>query len=181
MTFFRREPLVGCFVFFSFQYCSTLLLPVLQLVFNCCHSNQLQVFLQKYRSTGCKKKIKRGKDKMMKWLYLSRASSLPFRRTPAASHFPFQPSYSFGDTWNSVFVLESFFSTFPVVIITEYSFILEEIIAKGTGGNNCTSVYGNGICNYRLLTSLIPSAMVRRPSLANWKVLCIMYYDQNRR
>ena len=105
------------FCLFSFQYCSTLLLPVLQLVFNCCHSNQLQVFLQKYRGTGYKKTIKRGRDKLSKWLYLSRASSLPFRRTPAASHFPFQPSYSFGDTWNSVFVLESCYSTFPVVII----------------------------------------------------------------
>ena len=131
--------------------CSILLLPVLQLVFNCRHSNQLKVFLQKYRSTGCKKKIKRGKDKMMKWLYLSRASSLPFRRTPAASHFPFQPSYSFGDTWNSVFVLESLLFHIP-----------------------------SG--NYHLLTSLIPSAMVRRPSLANWKVLCIeATNDQNRR
>ena len=36
--------------------------------------------------------------------------------------------------------------------------------------------------NYHLLTSLIPSAMVRRPSLANWKVLCIEATNgQNRR
>ena len=117
MTFFRREPLVGCFVFFHFSTVVHCCYPSCSLSSIAVTPINFRSFSKSIAALDTKKTIKRGRDKLSKWLYLSRASSLPFRRTPAASHFPFQPSYSFGDTWNTVFVLESCYSTFPVVII----------------------------------------------------------------
>ena len=170
MTFFRREPLVGCFVFFHFSTeqgggmgwgdgglkcekspCSTLLLPVLQLVFNCSHSNQLQVFLQKYRGTGYKKNDQKGKGQTVK-MALPVQSFLSSLQEDS-SCVPF---------------------SFPTIIFLWRH--LEHRVCIGI------LLFHIPSGNYHLLTSLIPSAMVRRPSLANWKVLCIEATNgQNRR
>ena len=139
------------FCLFSFQYCSTLLLPVLQLVFNCCHSNQLQVFLQKYRGTGYKKNDQKGKGQTVKMALPVQSFLSSLQEDSSCVPFSF-PTIIF--LWRHL----------------ERCFCIGILLFHIPSGN------------YHLLTSLIPSAMVRRPSLANWKVLCIEATNgQNRR